>query len=147
MRETVCQCQQTTWAPRGGSTHGKCLDGSLSGGINHPLEQILSRGILLKIYPVILNQLLQISLRNIQGYQNILLREHKQWNPTLQTKGAIATWVTFDEPQRNYAEWKGACSKGYAAMFPFLWPSWEDKMMMEMMVARAQAGGGLMMDA
>lgn len=48
---------------------------------------------------MILNQLLQISLRNTQGYQNILLREHKQWNPTLQSKGAIATWVTFDEPK------------------------------------------------
>lgn len=48
---------------------------------------------------MILNQLLQISLRNTQGYQNILLRERKQWNPTLQSKGAIAMWVTFDEPK------------------------------------------------
>lgn len=84
------------------------------GGINHPLNN--KQGNSLKIYPVVLNQLLQISLRNIQGYQNILFRERKQWTPTLQLKGAIATWVTFDEPQR--AVWKGAFSKGYGCKVP-----------------------------
>lgn len=85
-RGTVCQCRQTVSVPPPLShTWGKehTVNAEVIGRNQSPSWANSKQGNSLKIYPVISNQLLQISLRNIQGYQNILLRERKQWTPTL----------------------------------------------------------------